>query len=250
LTMKMELVGRYVDILLARRVWGGKAIAYSTMQYAMFVMMRDIRGVTVEELARRLHQALTQGEDADLTFQADFRLNQQNRYQLHYTLARLSDFVAAGAADDPQIAQGGHIPTQPTYLELAGFSHGPYEIEHIWADKPDRHPEFAHPYDFAQHRNLVGDLLLLPKGFNASFGALPYEEKVGMYVDKNLLAASLTPAPYDHNPYFERFLQSTGLPFKPYEHFTRESIVERTDLYRRMASLIWNPNDLLHAANA
>jgi len=164
---------------------------------------------------------------------------------LHYTLARIADFVATGAPGDTQIPPGGHIPTEPTYLELAGFASGPYEIEHIWADKPERHPEFIHSFDFAQHRNLIGDLLLLPKGFNASFGALPYSQKVGKYIGKNLLAESLTPSPYSNNPYFRRFLDATGLPFMPYDDFTRESIIERTSLYRQIASIIWNPDDLL-----
>lgn len=29
-----------------------------------------------------------------------------------------------------------------------------YEVEHIWADKPERHTdEFPHPADFAKYRN-------------------------------------------------------------------------------------------------
>jgi len=249
-TKKYELVSRFVDILLARRVWNGKTIAYSTMQYAMFLVMRDIRRTSVADLADKLYRALTEGESAELTFKTDFRLNQQNRYQLHYTLARISDFVASGAPGDPQITPNGRIPAQPGYLELAGFTAGPYEIEHIWADKAEQHPEFAHPYDFAQHRNLVGDLLLLPKGFNASFGALPYADKVGKYVGKNLLAESLSEAPYTNNPYFRRFLDTTGLPFKPYQQFTRDSIIERTELYRQIAAILWNPQDILDVAIA
>lgn len=47
-----------------------------------------------------------------------------------------------------------------------------YEIEHIWADHPQRHTnEFSHPSDLAEHRNRIGGLLLLPKSFNASYVA-------------------------------------------------------------------------------
>ena len=39
------------DILIARRLWNYRSIAYSTMQYAMFLVMRDIRGKSVDQLA-------------------------------------------------------------------------------------------------------------------------------------------------------------------------------------------------------
>ena len=38
----------YLDILLTWRLWNFRTIAYSTMQYAMFVVMRDIRGLAPE----------------------------------------------------------------------------------------------------------------------------------------------------------------------------------------------------------
>ena len=37
---KIQLVATFVDILLARRLWNSRSIAYSTMQYAMFLVMR------------------------------------------------------------------------------------------------------------------------------------------------------------------------------------------------------------------
>ena len=37
---KLEIVGRFTDILLAWRIWNFRATAYSTMQYAMFNVMR------------------------------------------------------------------------------------------------------------------------------------------------------------------------------------------------------------------
>ena len=51
--------------------------------------------------------------------------------------------------------------------------------------------EFAHSSEFAEYRNHIGGLLLLPKSFNASYGDLPYAEKRGHYRSQNLLACSL-----------------------------------------------------------
>ena len=88
-------------------------------------------------------------------------LHQQNRYALHRILARLTDYVET---------QSG----QPSrYLDYVSEGKARYEVEHIWADHPERHTdEFAHPADFAEYRNRIGGLLLLPKSFNASYGDL------------------------------------------------------------------------------
>ena len=40
---KLRLVATYVDILITRRLWNSRSISYSTMQYAMFLVMREIR---------------------------------------------------------------------------------------------------------------------------------------------------------------------------------------------------------------
>ena len=47
---KVGLVARFLDILLTWRMWNFRSIAYSTMQYAMFVVMRDARGLDPEPL--------------------------------------------------------------------------------------------------------------------------------------------------------------------------------------------------------
>src|SRR6202011_3891236 len=48
---KLRITAAYLDILIHRRIWNYRAIDYSTMQYAMFVIMRDIRGKSAAELA-------------------------------------------------------------------------------------------------------------------------------------------------------------------------------------------------------
>jgi len=55
---KARLVAMFIDTLLAWRVWNFRSIAYSTMQYAMFLVMRDIRGLALEPLAHKLHATL------------------------------------------------------------------------------------------------------------------------------------------------------------------------------------------------
>lgn len=236
---KVELVSRFVDITLTRRLWNYRSIAYAYMSYSMFNVMRSIRRVGVEDLASILHSALAEQTE---TFATNDRLavHQQNRWQLHRTLARITDFVGIGSGEPSR------------YLEYTGaLGDVRYEIEHVLANHPERHvDEFPHPADFAEHRHLVGGLLLLPKSFNASFGDAPYRKKVKHYLSQNLLARSLHPQCYENNPGFVRFVEESGLPFRPYDEFSGEAILERGDLYRQIAEQVWDPDELLRVAKA
>jgi hypothetical protein len=206
------------------------------MQYAMFNVMRDIRGLDVQALAKALHDyLLTVGETFDSN--DDLYVHQQNRGQLHKILARITDHIA--------VASGG----ASVYAELTNSGKVRYEVEHIWADHAERHhDEFAHETDFARHRNRIGDLLLLPKTFNASYSDDPYEKKLPHYFKQNLLASSLHSMSYEKNPGFVGFINRSGLPFKPYEEFRAADIVERGRLYREIAKRVWDPDNLLKVA--
>lgn len=240
--LKQRLVARFVDILLAWRLWNFRSIAYSTMQYAMFLVMRDIRGLAPEPLAHRLRANLAKETETFATNER-LRVHQQNRYALHRLLARITDYVET---------QSGNPSHYVDYVADSGSNR--YEVEHIWADKPERHSdEFPHPADFGEYRNRIGGLLLLPKSFNASYGDLPYanreqsaQSKFAHYnTQNNLLARSLHPQCYDHNPGFLRFVEQSGLSFRPHCEFRKADLDERGVLYRRIAERIWDPDDLL-----
>lgn len=232
-TQKVRLVARYIDIMLAWRLWNFRSTAYSTMQYAMFLVMRDIRRLDVPALGKRLYETLTRETE---TFASNDRLrvHQQNRYALHRLLARITDYV------ETQSGQSSR------YVEYVNGGSVRYEVEHIWANHPERHTdEFSHAVDFGEHRNRIGGLLLLPKAFNASYGDLTYEEKLSHYNTQNLLARSLHPQCYDHNPGFVHFVEDSGLPFHPHAQFKKADLEERSALYRRVAERVWDPEDLL-----
>ena len=128
------------------------------------------------------------------------------------------------------------------------LSHEGWESPNTRSYLRHRQNEFSHPSDFAEHRNRIGDLLLLPKSFNASYGDLPYEKKLVHYDSQNLLARSLNANAYDRNPGFVRFISASGLPFKSYPEFRKADVEERQELYRLLAESIWNPDRLAEAA--
>jgi hypothetical protein len=234
---KVRVTASYLDILINRRIWNFRAIDYSTMQYAMFLVMRDIRGQELEQLVEHLCQRLD-SETETFASSGTFRLHGMNGRQIHRLLARMTEFVET---------RSGMPSHYVDYARRGGKD--AFEIEHIWANHPERHEdEFAHPSEFAEYRNRIGDLLLLPKSSNASYRDLPYEEKLVYYDSQNLLARSLHELGYDHNPGFRRFLDDTGLGFRSHPVFRKADVDARQELYRQLAELIWNPDRLYQAA--
>ncbi|HXE71786.1 MAG TPA: DUF262 domain-containing protein [Candidatus Nitrosotenuis sp.] len=234
---KLRVLSDYLDIVIHRRIWNFRAIDYNTMRGFIFAVMREVRGKSATELADFLCRRL-EGEEA-FSDKKRFRLHGTNGWRVHLMLARLTDYVETRSGMPSRIEE---------YLQTR---HNRYEIEHIWADHPERHTdEFPHPGDFREYRNHVGGLLLLPKSFNASYGNLPYAEKWPHYVRQNLLASSLCDQTYQHNPGFLQFIKQSGLQdlFRPHPEFKKADLDTRQELYRRLAELVWSPDRLERAA--
>lgn len=232
---KIQIVAAYIDILIARRLWNFRSISYSTLQYGMFVVMREIRGKNAGELATLLAAKLKAETD---TFDSNDRLSLhgQNRFVIHHFLARMIDHIERKC---------GLASRYLEYVNHSAPKKNRYEVEHIWANKPDRFKsEFPNEHDFEEHRNRIGGLLLLPKAFNASYGDLPYEDKLEKYFGQNVLAQSLHPKCYDHNPRFLEFIKMSGLPFEPCPQFRKGELEKHQLLYKRLASQIWDPGRL------
>lgn len=237
---KLRIVAGYLDILIARRIWNWKATDYSTMQYNMFqLVILAIRGKSVAELAGILIERLD-AEEHTFASNERFHLHGMNGRQIHRLLARMTDYVETRSGQASRYAE---------YIQRRGKNG--YEVEHIWANHPNRHTdEFAHPTDFAEYRNRIGGLLLLPKSFNASYGDKPYAEKREHYFGQNLLAQSLHETAYDHNPGFRRFREESGLNFQPLAEFKKADLDARQALYREIAEQIWSPDALRREVEA
>jgi len=237
---KIRVVATFLDILLARRAVNYLTLTFSALAYTLFGVMKELRGKDLTELVKLLRQKLN---DQDCDFSSAnkgdrkgfdvFALNQWSKRYIKVLLARMTAFVEQ---------QSGLGTTAATYLDDRKVR---YEIEHIWADHPERHTdEFASSADFADFRNRFGGLLLLPKSFNASYGDLKYVEKLPHYLSQNLLARSLHEQCYSHNPGFKQFIERTGLSFESHSAFKKVDLEARGQLYRKIAELVWSPNRL------
>ena len=231
---KVNTVARFIETLLVRRIWNRNSITYSALQYYMFLVMREIRGKSLKDLVKILSGRLVAQEE---TFDNPaFSMHKMNRYMVHRLLARMTDTLERESG----------LPTRYTdYVNWTGDSKNPYEVEHIWADHPERHKdEFELPADFAEYRNRIGDLLLLPKKFNISYGDKPYTEKLKHYIKQNLLAQTLHPLCYENNPDFVKFIKREGLNFKALGQFKKADLDTRQALYIALANYTWRPERL------
>ena len=230
---KIQIVSRYLDIFIHRHIWNFRPVSQNVMTETIFSVIQDIRGKSPTELAKLLNAKLT---DSKVTFASNdrFQLQGNNRARIRHILARITDYVGIQSNQPPR------------FLEYFRTGENAYEVEHIWADYPERHTdEFSHEIEFKGYRNHIGGLLLLPKDINASYGNDPYEEKREHYRGQNLLAASLHEQTYERNPGFLRFVRTSGLPFRAHAEFRRADLDARQRLYQHLAEQIWSPERLL-----
>jgi len=233
---KYRIVAGFVDTLVARRIWNFRSIAYSTLQYAMFLVIRDIRRKSVDDLVNILRDRLNKDEE-DFSTNPTLRLHQQNRYGIKWLLARMTDYCEVA----------GGLPSRMAEYMASGRKRA-YDIEHVWADHWEEHKDdFQHEADFSEFRSRLGDLLLLPKSFNQSYGDLSYEKKLRYYMKHNLLAQSLNPDAYNHNPPLAKLI-AAGLTFQAHRTFRKADIEARQMLYVLIAQRVWAPSRLEEAA--
>ena len=230
---KTRLVAAFLDMFVARRMVNFRNFGYSTVVYTMFNLAKDVRDKDLDSLREVLADRVADLAES-FSGVSNFRLTQRNRSHIRYLLARMTAWIEEECDNGVGFAE---------YVDRNRKD--PFEVEHIWADKYDRHTdEFDNPYDFADRRDRFGDLLLLPKSFNASFGDDTYEDKLPHYFKQNTLAMSLNPLAYEKNPSFVRFKETTDLPFKCHSEFKESDIEARQELYRQICGHVWSPERL------
>lgn len=230
---KLKLTADYLDCWLNRRLWNFKSIDYSTLQYAAFLLTKELRNLSLDALRDKLITRLT-NDQIELPLDEQPYLNNWNAKSLHRQLARFTHWL------EEQSGQPGR------YLEyIVRSGKNAYEIEHLWANHFERHTdEFAHAQEFSTHRNRVGGLVLLPKKINASLNDKAYSDKLEHYQSENLLARSLHPMCYVHNPGFLKLKAETGLPLEAFTEFKKADFDERFGLYKGIAELLWSADRL------
>jgi hypothetical protein len=187
------------------------------------------RSLLSENTARARY--LAEDDQEQVTLEG-FGLRGTNRHQIKYLLARLTAYAMKGC---------GHRGEIDEYLSEAH----PYQIEHLFANKPERHrKEAPDGLRFRALRNQLGGLVLLPAGDNASLGAMPLDEKIRRYGRQNVLVGVLNRdyhlnfealREFARENYVERFMH----PFAQKASMA-EVVRVRQELYLRLCARIWS----------
>ncbi|MDO8271595.1 MAG: DUF262 domain-containing protein [Gammaproteobacteria bacterium] len=225
---KIRAVASYIETFAVRRTINFRNFSASSIRYTMYSLVKDLRGLDLQALRALLTQKMA---DMRESFEGvdRFRMHGQNKRFVKFLLARMTAWC------EQQAGMGTDFVTyyQPTTGK-------PFEVEHIWADKFARHKdEFEQEHEFQNYRNRLGDLVLLPRGTNQSYGDLPYDEKQPHYIKENVLVKSLSPLTYENNPNFIAMANKHKLPFCAHPRFKKQDIETRQRLYRAICERIW-----------
>lgn len=231
---KMNLVARFIDLLITARVTNYRSVDYSTIKNYVFNVTKDIRRSSIDELKNRL---LAQYESLDYDPAAalpELRLNSFTKKYIKNMLARITGFIEE---------ETGVASNYCNYMNIK--TKNPYEIEHIITDHFEWFTdEYADQEEFRRWRNSIGALLLLHKSINASLNDAKYDYKLAKYCSNegNIYTESLGELAYQNNPRFKTFIKNNDLPFKAYAQFGKTEITERIQLIVKLVDLVWNPD--------
>ena len=230
---KMNLVARFVDLLIMSRVTNYRSVDYSTIKNYVFNVTKDIRGCSIPDLKVRLMQQYQNLAYDPATALPELRLNSFTKKYIKNMLARITGFIEE---------QTGVASNYCNYMNTQ--TKNPFEIEHIITDHYEWFTsEYVDQEDFRRWRNSIGGLLLLHKSINASLNDSKYDFKLSKYCSNegNIYSESLGALAYQNNPRFIKFVNDNALPFKPYDTFGKAEITERIQLLVKLVGLVWNP---------
>ncbi len=228
----MNLVARFIDLLITARVTNYRSVEYSTIKNYVFNVTKNIRRCSVDELKKRLKLQYENLSYNPATALPELRLNSFTKKYIKNILARITGYIEE---------QTGVASNYCNYMNTQ--TKNPFEIEHIITDHYEWFTdEYADQEEFKRWRNSIGALLLLHKSINASLNDSKYEYKLSKYCSNegNIYTESLGDSAYHNNPKFKKFVSDNNLNFKPYSKFGKAEITERVQLLVQLVKLVWN----------
>ena len=229
---KMNIVARFIDLLITARVTNYRSVDYSTIKNYVFTVSKIIRRCSVEELKLRLKQQYDNLAYDPTSIIPELRLNSFTKKYIKNMLARITGYIEE---------QTGVASKYCEYMDYK--TKNPFEIEHIISDHYEWFTdEYTDQEDFKRWRNSIGALLLLHKSINASLNDSKYDYKITKYCSNegNIYTESLGDLAYHNNPKFIKFISNNGLKFKAYTQFGKAEITERIQLVIQLVNMIWN----------
>ncbi|MDB7953147.1 GmrSD restriction endonuclease domain-containing protein [Faecalitalea cylindroides] len=234
---KINLVARFIDVLIVSRVTNYRSVDYSTIKNFVFNVTKDIRMTDIPTLKQKLEQQYINLAFDPAAALSDLRLNSFTKKYIKNILARITGYIEE---------QTGVASNYCNYMNTQ--TKNPFEIEHIITDHYEWFTaEYSDQDDFRRWRNSIGALLLLHKSINASLNDAKYDYKLKKYCSNegNIYTESLGELAYQNNPKFKKFIADNNLGFKAYASFGKNEIAERIAVLVDLVKLVWN-DDLFH----
>lgn len=229
---KMNLVARFIDLLITARVTNYRSVDYSTIKNYVFNVTKNIRRCSIDVLKARLKAQSDNLAYDPAAALPELRLNSFTKKYIKNMLARITGYIEE---------QTGVASNYCNYMNTQ--TKNPFEIEHIITDHYEWFTsEYSDQEEFRRWRNSFGALLLLYKSINASLNDSKYDYKLSKYCSNegNIYTESLGDQAYQNNPKFKKFIADNGLGFKPYAQFGKAEITERIQLLVQLVNLVWN----------
>ncbi|MCQ6259810.1 DUF262 domain-containing protein [Pseudomonas sp. Q11] len=233
---KISLISSYIDLILTSRTIDGKTNNYDNLKDIAFSLTKDLRNKTYEQLLNHIQN------------EWDKYYNSINRLEnLTYTKNERSDilFILARIAS--------HLESSIKLTNTVGFpiywqrdrNMKTFDIEHILkaafdiTTLPTEHG-FVDAKDYAEQRNRIGALALLPRSRNRSLQDKTYSEKLSAYSTENILTQSLCNSFYANNPNMGKYLTENSLiTFSALPEFGKDEIAKRASSYTAVAGQVW-----------
>ena len=237
ITIKMNLVARFIDLLIITRITNYRSLDYSTIKNYIFNLTKNIRRCSVADLKSKLKTHYDELQYDPKTVIPNFGLNNFTKRYIKHMLARITSFI-----EEQTDIPGKYCDYMNTQTK------NPFEIEHIISNHYDWFKrEYADENEFNRYRNKFSALLLLQKSINASLSDKRYKEKLPYYCSTsgNIYSATLGSEASNISPRFRNFVSANGLLFKTYDDFGKIEIDERCDVVIQLVNLIWNSDDFI-----
>ncbi len=233
---KLNLVSRFIDLLIISRVTNYRSVDYNTIKNYAFNLTKEIRNASVDDLKVKLLDTFSKEKFTVADRMSGFGLNSFTKMYIRHMLARVTSFIEESI---------GVTPNYCSYIDPKPKNRNPFEIEHILCDHYEWFAdsgEYTDAEDFKRWRNNIGGLLLLHKSINASLNDQLYGYKLGKYTSNegNIYTASLGNNAYQNNPQFNKFIKAHSLKFEPYNKFGKAEIEKRSILFGDLIELVWN----------
>lgn len=233
---KISLVSRLIDLILTTRIIEGKENNYDNLKDISFSLSRAVRGKDVAGVESYVRSEWAAYESV-LPRLADMAYRKSDRSDLLYVLARIACFL------EDALGVTNKVGFETYWRRDKGGK--TFDIEHLLkssfdpAALPVAHG-FIDARDYADSRNSIGALVLLPRSRNRSLQDKSYKAKLPAYANENILAQTLDPGFYGSNPKVAAFLtQNSALKLASIADFGKGDMAVRASTYVELAQMIW-----------